>query len=76
LTGQYDALPVWDGSCFLIMKVFDPVSNQSGELGGPLAFGGAVIFFEAYSNDVYPLTPLSPDLNLTLGIRSDSLLRP
>ena len=77
LTGKYDAAPWnWDGSCFLSMKVFDPVSNQSGEVGGTLAFGGAVIFFEAYSNDVYPLTPLSPDLNLTLGIRTDSLLRP
>ena len=76
LTGKYDTVPNWDHSCFLIMRVFDPVSRQSGETGGTLAFGGAVLFFEAYSNDVFPLTPLSPDLNLTLGIKTDSLLRP
>ena len=77
LTGKYDTAPNnWDGSCVLLMKVFDPVSRQSGETFGTLAFGGAVIFFEGYSNDVFPLTPLAPDLNLTLGIRSDSLLKP
>jgi hypothetical protein len=76
LTGKYDTAPSWDGSCLLILRVFDPVSSQSGETDGTLAFGGAVIFFEGYSNDVFPLTPLSPDLNLTLGIRTDSLLRP
>ncbi len=76
LTGEYYTGPSWDGSCVLILKVFDPGSSQSGETGGTLAFGGAVIFFEGYSNDVFPLTPLAPDLNLTLGIRSDSLLRP
>ena len=76
LTGEYYTAPSWDGSCVLILKVFDPVSSQSGETSGTLAFGGAVIFFEGYSNDVFPLTPRSPDLNLTLGIRTDSLLRP
>jgi hypothetical protein len=76
VTGKYDIALNFDGSCFLILRVFDPVPSQSGETGGTLAFGGAVIFFEAYSNDVYPLTPRSPDFNLTLGIRTDSLLRP
>jgi hypothetical protein len=76
VTGKYDIALNFDGSCFLILRVFDPGSSQSGETGGTLAFGGAVIFFEAYSNDVYPLTPRSPDFNLILGIRTDSLLRP
>ena len=76
LTGEYYTGPSWDGSCFLILKLFDPMSRQSGETGGTLAFAGAVIFFEGYSNEVFPLTALSPDLNLTLGIRTDSLLRP
>jgi hypothetical protein len=76
LTGKYVTGPASDGSCFLLMRVFDAVSKESGESNGTLAFGGAVIFFESYSNDVFPLTFLSPDLNLTLGIRTDSLLRP
>ena len=37
-----------------------------------LAFGGTVILFESHTS----LPPLYIDLNLTLGIHSDSLLRP
>jgi hypothetical protein len=69
LTGEYYTTPSWDGSCVLILKGFDPVSSIPREVYGTLAFGGAVIFFEGY-----PL--IDPGLNLTLGIRSDSLLRP
>ena len=69
LTGEYYTAPSWDGSCVLILKGFDPVSSIPREVDGTLAFGGAVIFFEGY-----PL--VDPGLNLTLGIRTDSLLRP
>ena len=69
LTGEYYTAPNWDGSCVLILKGFDPVSSIPREIDGTLAFGGAVIFFEGYSL-------IDPGLNLTLGIRTDSLLRP
>jgi len=45
-------------------------------VGGTLAFGGAVIFFESYSVGLGPKSFLDMDLNLTLGIRTDSLVRP
>jgi len=72
--GDYRIAPNWDGSCFVSLRTFNG-SNMAGGVGGTLAFGGAVIFFEGY--DFGPgLNIQGVDLNLTLGIRSDSLLRP
>ena len=72
LTGEYH--PSYDG-CLLTLRVrdpLDPVIERTGSLGGTLVFGGAVILFDSYEF----LGSLAVDLNLTLGIRSDSILRP
>lgn len=76
LTGKYYSAPNWDGSCFVSLRTFDAFSNLAGGVGGTLAFGGAVIFFEGYDTGPGPITSLDLVLNLTLGIRTDSLLRP
>ncbi len=46
-------------------------ARASLEVGGTLAFGGTVILFESYE-----FLRSTLDLNLTVGIRSDFLLRP
>ena len=74
LTGEYHAGPSYDG-CILTLRVrdpLDPVLERTGSLDGMLAFGGAVILFDSYEFLGSPAV----DLNLTLGIRSDSILRP
>jgi hypothetical protein len=64
------AVAGWDGSCVVDLKGSPPSPQlEPPGAGGTLAFGGAVIFFEGYSI-------ATPMLNLTLGIRTDSLLRP
>ena len=74
LTGEYQAGPGYDG-CALTLRVrnpFDPVPERIGIVSGLLAFGGSVILFDVYEFLGSP----APDLNLTLGIRSDSILKP
>ena len=74
--GQYQAAPGSDDTCFLAVTVRDPFKTQSdrtGAVGGTLAFGGSVILFG--SHDSFFLEHAA-DLNLTLGIRSDGLLKP
>ena len=75
LTGEYYTAPDWDGSCLLSLTAFDAVSNKTGGVDGKMAFGGAVIFFESYSVGLGPKSFLDMDLNLTLGIRRDTLVR-
>ena len=70
LRGDYEAGP-YDGSCFLELRPVDPVTGRTGSVGGTLAFGGAVILFGDYE---FLRSTLA--LNLTVGIRSDFLLRP
>jgi hypothetical protein len=61
------------GPCILSLNVVEAMTGRTGNVGGTLAFGGAVILFGNYVS-VGSLSPV--DLNLTLGIRTDSLLRP
>ena len=73
LSGEYQTGPGYDG-CILAMRVrdpLDPVAERTGSMSGLLAFGGSVILFDAYEYPGYDV-----DLNLTLGIRTDSILRP
>lgn len=83
LTGFYDTGPMTvdvtsrAGGCSVVLRLFDPLSSKIGEVGGTLAFGGSVILFQSYAvQDSNPTTFPDPDLNLVLGIRTDSLLRP
>lgn len=75
LTGQYHTAPwISDGTgpCTLALNVVEAMTGRTGNVGGMLAFGGTVIMFGNYVS----LGTFYADLNLTLGIRSDSLLRP
>jgi len=83
LTGFYDAGPTTVDvtsparECSVGLRLSDPLSGKSGEVGGTLAFGGSVILFDFYAVQdsdaaIFP----NPDLNLVLGVRTDSLLRP
>lgn len=74
LTGQYHADAGYD-ECGVVVTLrlpLDPAPERSGSVGGWLAFGGSVIMFEYYENMLLP----NVDLNLTLGIRKDSFVRP
>ena len=75
LTGQYHTAPsISDGTgpCTLGLNVVEAMTGRTGNVGGMLAFGGTVIMFGNYLS----LGTVYEDLSLTLGIRSDSLLRP
>jgi hypothetical protein len=56
-----------NGSC-----VTYDLLERTGSLAGMLAFGGAVVLFDSYEYLGFPAVKL----NLTLGIRSDSILKP
>jgi hypothetical protein len=76
LTGAYLAAAGYDG-CFVELRLrhpLDPIPERTLTVGGPLAFGGAVILFSGYES--LSVGWLSVDLNLTLGIRSDGILKP
>ena len=72
LTGEYRTL-AFRGLCHLGLDLFDPIAKGNAQIGGTVAFGGAVILFENY---VPAGPPFSDLVNLMIGIRSDFILRP
>lgn len=56
--------------CRLTLTFFFTPANRPVSMTGALAFGGAVILFDSHE-----FVGPSLDLNLTLGIRSDFILR-
>jgi hypothetical protein len=70
LLGEYEAIGDLDGTCLLGLNVRILGTDLIGNLGGHLAFGGAVIMFEFFGFN--GPAPPHVDLNLTFGIRSDA----
>jgi len=69
LTGVYHTGIGYD-ECVIALRVrdpLDPVPERAGSLDGLLAFGGAVILVQSYE-----FLGSNVDLNVTLGIRTDS----
>jgi len=65
LTGEYLTY-TYRGACYLGLNLFDPLAKGNAQIGGTVAFGGAVILFEYYVPAGPPVRHL---VNLMIGIR-------